>query len=212
MRVRIKICGLTRPEDVAAAVEAGADALGFIFAEGSPRRVSCDRAAELIRGAPPFVSRVGVFVNECLERVQEVAQSCGLDTVQLHGDETPEYCERLAGITRIRGFRLRGRGQLEEMGRYRSVVEGWLIDSYVAGQAGGTGRVADWSLAREVVELGARPVILAGGLDATNVAEAIRRVKPFAVDVSSGVEVVPGWKDPGRISSLCEAVRRVELI
>ncbi|MGB9791029.1 MAG: phosphoribosylanthranilate isomerase [Thermacetogeniaceae bacterium] len=201
--IRVKICGISDLEGALAAVEAGAHALGFVFAD-SPRRVEPEAARAIVRALPPFVVKVGVFVNAPRDEVEEIAGYCGLDALQFHGDEPPEYC---AGwrYPVIKAFRLRDRSVLQELPRYR--VSAWLLDAFVPRKAGGTGITCDWGLAREAAALGR--VILAGGITPENVKEAIRVVRPFAVDVSSGVES-DGRKDPRKIRSLLAEVRRIE--
>ncbi len=201
--VRVKICGITDLEGALAAVEAGAHAVGFVFAE-SPRRVDPATVRRIVLNLPPFVSKVGVFVNAPREEVEEIADYCGLDTLQFHGQEPPEYCAGWRYAV-IKAFRVRDRSFLQEMSRYR--VSACLLDACVPGKAGGTGVRCDWELAREAAALG--PVILAGGINRENVEEAIRTVRPFAIDVSSGVES-GGRKDPQKIRSLLAEVRRIE--
>lgn len=208
MRTRVKVCGITRVEDALVAVEAGADALGFIFAE-SPRRVSVAQAGEIVSQIPPLVTPIGVFVDEPPEVVAEVARAAGLRAVQLHGGESPE-CARalrsLAPVWVVKAFRVRGESALAEIGRYRECCDAVLLDAFVPGSAGGTGKVFDWSLAERAVACGV-PLFLAGGLHPGNVAEAVRRVRPYAVDVSSGVEAGPGVKDHERLRAFLGAVR-----
>jgi phosphoribosylanthranilate isomerase len=205
--VRIKICGITNLEDALIAVGAGADALGFVFAAGSPRRVTPDTAARIAGRLPPFVARVGVFVNESAEKVRETAALCGLDTLQFHGCETPAFCREFAPLKVCKAFRVESAASLESLPDYP--VDAWLLDSFVPGQAGGTGAVFNWDLAAAAQRHG-RPLVLAGGLTPGNVAQAIEQVRPYAVDVSSGVEAAPGRKDPARVIAFCEAVRRSE--
>lgn len=208
MRVRVKICGLTTPEDAEAAVGAGADAIGLVFWERSPRFVTLERAREIGRALPPLVARVGVFVDPSEERVTEAIAAAGLDTLQFHGAEPPEFCLRF-GRRSIKSFRLRDASVLEALRQY--ATDAWLLDSFVAGHPGGTGRPVDWALAIEASRRG-RPVILAGGLRPETVGEAIRRVRPYAVDVSSGVETLPGKKDRDKIRAFVDAVRNAEKI
>jgi len=176
-------------------VDAGAHALGFNFWQGSRRVVSLPVAAEIIRSLPPFVTTVGVFVNERIDVVAETMRACRLDVAQLHGDESPGYCRQLGGRI-VKAFRV-GPGRERPLADYD--VSAFLLDTYVPGDPGGTGTRFDWNLAREARQHG--PVILAGGLTPENVAEAIRVAQPYAVDVSSGVEQAPGVKD-------ADAVRR----
>jgi phosphoribosylanthranilate isomerase len=201
--LKVKICGMTRVKDAIAAVDAGADALGFIFYEPSPRYVSTHAAAEIIRELPPFVAKVGVFVDAGQETIERTIEVCGLDTLQLHGEEPPEFCERF-GIKTIKAFRVRGRETIEQAKRYRHAA--WLLDSYVSGQLGGTGAIFNWEVAREATKF-SRMVILAGGLTPENVATAVQQVRPYAVDVSSGVESAPGKKDQPKMRSFIAAAR-----
>jgi phosphoribosylanthranilate isomerase len=205
MSVRIKICGITRIEDAHAAVEAGADALGFMFYPPSKRNISAATARSIIASLPPFVSRVGVFVDATEEQIRSTAIEAGIDTVQLHGSETPEFCRALHPYPVIKAFRVRGPESMEELARYQDVP--WLLDSFSTGALGGTGKTFDWDLAASAVSRGGR-VILAGGLSSSNVTQAIQAVHPWAVDVSSGVESAPGRKDAGLLSEFVKAVRR----
>ena len=207
MALRIKICGITREEDAWAAIEAGADALGFVFVPGTPRFIEPGRAAAITRSLPPFVSRVGLFVNADPEHIRATVAEARLDTVQLHGDETPEVGLSLLGLVRvIQAFRVQGPETLQRLPDYRKSADAWLLDAYVPGTAGGTGARFDWNLAVQARELG-HPLILAGGLKPENTAEAVRQVRPFAVDVSSGVESSPGQKDAEKIRELIRSAR-----
>lgn len=190
--VRVKICGITDSFIAGAAVKAGADALGFVFAE-SPRRVDPETARRICLSLPPFVARVGVFVNSPPGVVREIVDYCGLDYAQLHGDETPEYCGNLRRRV-IKAFKVRDAASLAKIREYP--VAGVLLDALVPGQDGGTGRAFDWSLARDLPDV--PPLVLAGGLTPENVGQAVRLVRPYAVDVSSGVET-EGKKDPEKI-------------
>jgi phosphoribosylanthranilate isomerase len=203
MTVRVKICGITRLEDANVAVAADADALGFMFWDKSPRAVTVETASVICRGLPPFVSKVGVFVNAEAGQVLETIAACGLDAVQFHGEETPEFCAQFA-LPVIRAVRVRDHQSLDELTRY--ATSAWLLDSHVPGQRGGTGVTFNWALAAEAVQLG-RPVVLAGGLTPDNVAAAVRAVLPYAVDVSSGVETAPGRKDAAKIQAFVTAAK-----
>lgn len=207
MHTKVKICGITRLPDALAAVEAGADALGFMFYEGSKRNLSPAAAAAIIRALPPFVAKVGVFVNASSETVRAVVAECGLDTLQFHGEETPEFCRQFAPLKVIKAFRIQDAASLKPLPDF--AVDAWLLDSYVAGQRGGTGERFNWELAAQAKELG-RPVILAGGLTPENVADAVQQVWPFGVDVSSGVETAPGQKDAGLVQRFVGLVREME--
>ncbi len=191
MTVRIKICGITNEEDALAAAHLGADALGFIFAP-SPRRISVERAREIIKVLPPLVQTVGVFVNEDPEKVLSTAAACGLDILQLHGSESVDYCSRFDRRV-IKAVRLQSRDELKNLSKYVNVVDALLLDTYVPNKLGGTGITFDWKLAVEARRYGR--IVLAGGLNPENVAAAISMVKPYAVDASSGLERSPGVKD-----------------
>lgn len=204
-RTRIKICGLTRAEDVRAAVEAGADAIGLVFYPPSPRFVAFERAAELAALVPPFVTTVGLFVNPDPAYVQQALAQVPLQLLQFHGDEPEALC---AGFGRpwIKAARVRPGVDLVEFSASHPSASGLLLDTFVEGYGGG-GKVFDWSLIPE--RLG-RPLILSGGLDPDNVAEAVRRVRPWAVDVSSGVESGKGIKDAARIAAFVAGVRNAD--
>jgi phosphoribosylanthranilate isomerase len=200
--VRVKICGIRTVEAALAAVEAGADALGFVFAP-SPRRVTPQEAERIIRELPPFVSRVGVFVDAPRREALEIAGDCRLDVLQFHGGEAPDYCRGWQQQV-VKAFRVRDGSVLEQMDRYE--VAACLLDTYVPGRAGGTGQCFDWGLARQAAER--RRIILAGGITPANVEQAIRQARPYAIDVSSGVET-GGVKDPDKIRGLLMTVRRL---
>jgi phosphoribosylanthranilate isomerase len=193
--VKVKICGITNLEDALTAVATGADALGFVFYSASPRHVSPDQAAEIIRRLPPFVQTVGLFVDEHLAIVNATADQCGLDLVQLHGEETPEYC---ASIRRrvLKAFRVRDMSTLDSLLQYH--VAGCLLDAWSPVVHGGSGQTFNWEIAAEAVQRGHR-IVLAGGLTPDNVSEAVRLVNPYAVDVSSSVESAPGRKDADKV-------------
>lgn len=204
-RTRIKICGLTREADVDAAVEAGADAIGFVFYPKSPRAVGIERAAELARRLPPFVTPVGLFVNATLAEMAEAAAAIPQLVLQFHGDESPDDC-RAAARPYLRAARMvPGLDLLDFASSYPGAMA-LLLDAHVEGYGGG-GKVFDWSLIPRNVPL---PVVLSGGLHAGNVTEGILRVRPFAVDVSSGVEAAKGIKDAQAIRRFCEAVREAD--
>ncbi len=208
MHIRIKICGLTRAEDALAAVQAGADAVGFVFVPGTPRAVEPAKAAAISRQLPPFVARVGLFVNAEAEFIRATVALAGLDTVQLHGEEPPCLAAALRDVSKvIKAFRIRSAESLAELPAYRDAVDALLLDAYVPGAHGGTGARFDWVHARAARELG-RPVILAGGLTPGNAAEAVRQARPYALDVSSGVESAPGLKDPEKVRQFIRAARQ----
>ncbi|MBM4053404.1 MAG: phosphoribosylanthranilate isomerase [Planctomycetes bacterium] len=188
--MRVKICGITNRNDALSAIEFGADALGFVFAE-SPRRVTKEQARNIIAELPPFISTVGVFVNEKKETIIDIAEYCGLTTIQLHGNEPPSDLEGLARFKVIKAFRIKGEQDLKALSLYKP--HAFLLDSYVKGVMGGTGTTFNWEIAKQARQYGT--IILSGGLTPDNVKEAIRTVTPYAVDVSSGVESAPGKKD-----------------
>ena len=205
MSLKIKICGITNAADALAAVEAGADALGFVFYEPSPRHLSQETAARIIRELPPLVPKVGVFVDAPVEFVQQTVTECGLDTLQFHGNESPGYCRRFSQKT-IKAFRVRDAASLKLLPDYET--DAWLLDSFASDKLGGTGSAFNWDLAVEAKKFG-RAIILAGGLNPENVAEAVRRVRPYAVDVSSGVESGPRKKDHVNLRAFVQAARSV---
>jgi len=201
--VRSKICGITRLEDALAAAEAGADAIGLVFYAKSPRAVDIATAREIVSGLPPFVTSVGLFVNASRCELNEILEALPLDLLQFHGDETPADCE---GFHRpyIKALRVRPGDDIEAACQRYASASGVLLDTYVAGVPGGTGEAFDWSLVPARLS---KPVILAGGLSPDNVSDAIARVKPWAVDVSGGVEAAKGIKDPARIAAFLQAVK-----
>lgn len=204
--MKVKICGITCAEDALAAVAAGADALGFNFCPASPRYLDPRNARDIVRGLPPFVTAVGVFVDVVSpEEVRRIARLSGVSVLQLHGEESPDYCRRLRGsYPLIKALRLGGRLNRQTLGEYP--VQAFLLDTYDETRRGGTGKTFDWSLAGSLADL--RPIILAGGLTPDNVAAAVRAVRPYAVDVCSGVEARPGKKDPEKLARFVEEVRR----
>ena len=189
--VKVKICGITNARDARAAVRLGADALGFNFYKASPRFITKERVRAILASLPPFVTGVGVFVDETADDVLETCHVAGLHVAQLHGDEKPFTVDALRKLTRIKAFRVGEEEDLRALSRYR--VEAYLLDAFVPGQLGGTGATFNWSLARAAQTAGR--IILAGGLTPENVAEAVREAQPYAVDVASGVESEPGVKD-----------------
>lgn len=201
--VRSKICGITRIEDALAAVEAGADAIGLVFYGKSPRAVGVEQAAAIVQALPPFVTTVGLFVDMPRDQLQQLLQRLPLDLLQFHGDESPADCEG-HGRPYIKALRVRPGEDVAAAVAPYSGARGILLDTFVEGVPGGTGASFDWSL---VPENAAKPIILAGGLDADNVAAAIRQVRPYAVDVSGGVEASKGIKDAGKIRAFVQAVR-----
>jgi len=204
---RIKICGITRVEDALAAAHNGADAIGLVFYQRSPRHVSIAQARQLAGALPPFVSVVGLFVNAETAFMHEVLAGVPLDLLQFHGDETPEYCAQFFQPY-IKAIRVKpGVDLLQCASDFRS-ARGLLLDAHVEGTPGGTGTAFDWALIPGKLPL---PVILSGGLDAENVAEAIKQVRPCAVDVSSGVEASKGIKDAAKIAAFINEVKQIDL-
>lgn len=210
MRTRVKFCGITRAEDALAAVELGVDALGFVFAASSPRRTESDKVAEIVKQLPPLVSKVGLFVDEDIDTVVRVARASGIDTLQFHGEEIPEYCIRastLAGMPYIKAIRMRaGIDLLAQCAAYGH-ASALLLDTYHVGLAGGTGEIFDWRLIPEALP---KPVVLAGGMSIDNVVSAIRSVHPYAVDVSSGIEMHKGLKDRDKMRRFMYEVNTVD--
>jgi phosphoribosylanthranilate isomerase len=206
--VQVKICGITSLEDAQAAVEAGADALGFVFYPPSPRCVTPEQAEQIIRRLPPFVTTVGLFVDVPLDTVQDIALWCGLDRVQLHGREPPEFCARVNRPV-IKAFRIKNADSLADLPGYR--VAAYLLDAYVEGALpGGTGASFAWELAAHAKPYG--PVILAGGLTPENIAAAITQIQPYGVDVSSGVECAPGIKDHRKVREFIQRAKAAALV
>jgi phosphoribosylanthranilate isomerase len=203
MNVKVKICGITNKDDAFAAVDAGADALGFVFYEKSPRFVKRTVAADICALLPPFISKVGVFVDELEYEIERALADCGLDTLQFHGDEPPGFCQKFPAKS-IKAFRMKDAQVLSRMEEYD--VDAWLLDAFVEGKQGGAGQTFNWDWAREAKRFNV-PIILSGGLTPENVGEAIRNVQPYAVDVSSGVEKEAGKKDHNKIKHFIEAVR-----
>jgi phosphoribosylanthranilate isomerase len=204
MPVWIKICGITNEEDGLAAARLGADALGFVFAP-SPRRISPEKARQIIKALPPLVQKVGVFVDEDLGEVSSVAEMCGLDILQFHGNESASYCDSCNQRV-IKAMRLRNRQDLRSLAEYDGVVHALLLDTYLPDKLGGTGRTFNWEWASEAGKYGR--IILAGGLNPGNVAAAISIVKPYGVDASSSLEKSPGVKDHEKMAQFIESVRQ----
>ncbi len=203
-RTRIKICGIREPDHAQVAAEAGADAIGFVFYGESPRHVTAVRAARIARELPPYVIAVGLFVNATPDEIHAILGEAPLDLLQFQGDETPEFCGSF-GKPYVRAVRMEKGVDLIECRRRFSAAKALLLDAHVPGQRGGTGRVFDW---KAIPKEHPAPLILSGGLTAKNVGRAIREVRPWAVDVSSGVEVSRGVKDPKKIVEFIRSVRR----
>ncbi|MCM8765582.1 MAG: phosphoribosylanthranilate isomerase [Candidatus Omnitrophica bacterium] len=204
--VKVKICGITNLEDARLAINLGADALGFVFAE-SPRKIGPEEVLAIIKKLPPFIFTVGVFVNEDLKEIKRMVKICKLDAVQLHGEENPFFCGRVRNFTKvIKAFRIRESSDLEKMLNYD--VDAYLLDTYVSGVYGGTGKTFNWDWAVKAKKvLHTRPLILSGGLNPENIKEAIKKVKPYAVDVSSGVEIAPGKKDKILLEKFIKSIK-----
>ena len=199
--VRVKICGIKRLEDALAAVDAGADAIGLNFWRPGRRYIAPEIARVIARALPPFVTRVGVFADEDAETIRKIAELCGLDALQLHGSESPEFCRQFDRPV-IKGVKVGGPQSIEGLARYS--VAAFLLDAHVPGEMGGTGRAFEWGLAVRAKEAG--PVILSGGLTPENVGEAIRAATPYAVDAATGVET-GGQKDPAKIRAFVARVQ-----
>lgn len=205
MNTRSKICGITRIADLINVANAGVDAIGLVFYPPSPRNVSIQQAVELLAHLPPFVTVVGLFVNASAEAVREVLEQVNLDVLQFHGDESPEYCVQF-GKPYLKAIRVKVGVDLQQCAARFASAQGLLLDAYVEGIPGGTGASFDWALIPADLPL---PIILSGGLDPQNVAAAIAQVRPYAVDVSSGVEIVKGIKDPVKVAGFTQTVKRM---
>jgi len=202
LRTRVKICGITRAEDAKAAVAHGCDAIGLVFYEPSPRYLTLDAAAAIAAQLPPFVNAVGLFVDATPAYVREVLARVHLDLLQFHGDESPEYCRQF-GVPYLKAVRVRPETNLLQYAAAYADAKALLLDAYMPGTPGGTGTTFDWALIPQDFPL---PVILAGGLDADNVSEAIQQSRPYAVDVSGGVERQKGIKDAEKIAAFMRGV------
>jgi phosphoribosylanthranilate isomerase len=204
----IKICGITNLADAQAAVGAGADALGFMFYRPSKRFIEATAARSIIEQLPARIAKVGVFVDATEAEVGEAIAATGIDTLQFHGEETPEFCAGFRPLRIWKAFRMADADSLRTV-RFHFEADAWLLDSHVAGSHGGTGNSFDWDLAIGAKQLG-RPVILAGGLNPENAAAAVAHVRPFGLDVSSGVESAPGKKDHAKIAAFIHNARAAE--
>jgi phosphoribosylanthranilate isomerase len=203
MSTWVKICGITNLSDAQAAIEAGADALGFVFYEKSPRHMAIPACTEISKQLPSTVMRVGVFVNALKATVESAAGECGLTLLQFHGNEQPEYCTQF-GLMSMKAFRIRDAETLKELRKFPTSA--WLLDAFSPKAVGGSGEKFNWDWAVEARKFG-KPIFLAGGLTPENVAEAIRKVRPFGVDVSSGVEISPGKKDHTKMRAFINAAK-----
>ena len=203
MRTRIKICGITREEDARAAAQLGADAIGLVFFAPSPRNVHLAQARAIAAAVPPFVTVVGLFVDPAREEVESVLRGCSINVLQFHGDEAPEFCGSF-GLPYIKAARVRADSDLVQCLSPYHAAQGWLLDAYHDQLYGGSGESFDWKLIPRDL---ARPVILSGGLTPDNVGAAVRQVRPWAVDVSSGVETAKGIKDAAKIAAFVTGVK-----
>lgn len=202
--IKVKICGITRKEDAQLAFELGAWAVGFIFVENTPRYISAENAAEIIKTLPENIDKIGVFVDSSIEEIKNTVLRSGITKVQLHGSESPEFCEVLAKITGkeiIKAIRIKNEDDLQFMQEYKSKTDYILLDSYCENNLGGSGKTFDWNIAQKAKEQGI-PIILAGGLNADNIKQAYESVKPYAFDISSGVESEKGIKDSEKLKKL----------
>jgi len=204
---KIKICGITNLDDALYAAENGANALGFVFAK-SPRRMKVEDVRKIIQKLPPFVQKVGVFVNEVPSLILKIVKETGLTAVQLHGEEIPDFCSSLLPLTVIKGIRVKEEIDIKILQAYAN-VSAYLLDSFVEGNKGGTGKVFDWELALYAKKHG-KPVILSGGLTPTNIQKALEKVSPYGVDVSSGVESKPGKKDKKKVKDFILKVNKYD--
>lgn len=202
MRTRVKVCGITRREDALAAIAAGVDALGFVFYAPSPRAVNAVQVQAILTGLPPFVSKVGLFVNASAEEVNAVITATALDCLQFHGDETPAFCAQF-NLPYYKAVRVKPGVNLIQCAEQYATATALLVDTFSEKAVGGTGEVFDWSLIPAQLS---KPIILAGGLGADNVAHAIQQVRPYAVDVSGGVELTKGVKAPEKIAAFMQQV------
>ena len=202
LQIKVKICGMTQLKDALFAVEQGVDAVGFIFYKKSPRAVTMKTVREIITKLPPLVDTVGVFVNESAERVNKMADYCGLDLVQLHGEESPAFCRKIRRRV-IKAFRVKDLQSIKQLEKFP--VSGFLLDTFSDDLHGGTGKTFDWNLALPAKKMG--PVILAGGLTPRNILQAVRQVRPYGVDVCSGVEKSPGIKDLEKVRAFLKNIR-----
>jgi len=203
--VRVKICGITNLDDAMAAADFGADALGFVFFKKSPRYISPANAKKIIKKLPPFISAVGVFVNEDKKNIEKIVSHTGINIIQLHGDETPKACN--LSKPAIKAIRVKSLDSLEIISKYRDKVSALLLDTYTPELFGGTGQIFNWDIAVEARQLGR--VILAGGLKPENIQKAVRYVHPYAVDVSSGVEAEKGRKDRKKMKLFIKMAKSV---
>ena len=207
---RVKICGITNEQDALWVANLGADFIGLNFYKGSERKVSLEMAEKIVNGLPAFIKTVGIFVDEDVKTLKKIAAKCRLNMVQLHGNESPEYCAEIHAVQGelkvIKAFRIKDEARLERIPEYASFTDYYLLDAYVPDQLGGTGQIFNWELAVKAKALG-KPVFLSGGLTPDNLKEAIDKVKPFAVDVASGVEKTSRRKDYDKMKDFIQKAR-----
>lgn len=203
--VRVKICGITSLEDATAAVRAGADALGFVFYQKSPRYIKPEEARAIIKQLPKRLRKVGVFVNSKEETIRDIAKLCKLDILQFHGNESPEFCRKFKGHKIIKAFRVKNKIGLKNILRYKTFA--YLFDAFVKFKVGGTGKIFDWKIIKRIIDKISRPVFLSGGLTEDNVKEAIKTLRPAWVDVSSSVEIKPGKKDHKKVKEFIKEIK-----
>jgi phosphoribosylanthranilate isomerase len=204
MSVKVKICGITSVADGQMAAAAGADMIGLMLYEQSPRHLTLPQAVEIAHSLSPFILRVGVFVNPTEELIMRAISECGLNLLQFHGEESPEFCTQF-GVFSMKALRVRDEASLQTLEKYST--DAFLLDAHSKNGLGGTGETFNWELAIAAQKFG-KPIFLAGGLTPENVEEAVKKVRPFAVDVSSGVESAPGKKDPAKVRAFISAARR----
>lgn len=203
--MKVKICGITNFRDAQCSLSAGADFLGFVFYDKSPRAVGCSKARGIIRQLPGSIKTVGVFVNESAENVRRIAKECRLDFLQFHGDESPDYCRQFKGFKVIKAFRIGKSFPAKKIGKYKSCL--LLFDTFQKQAYGGTGKTFDWQLLKRVR---ARKFFVSGGLNPENIGKVLKKIRPYGVDVSSGVERRPGKKDVKLVRQFIKAVKLVE--
>jgi phosphoribosylanthranilate isomerase len=203
--VRVKVCGITNLGDAQAAIDAGSDALGFVFYKKSPRYIKPQNAKEIIKRLPKEVIKVGVFVNALAQKIKQIAKLCHLDMLQFHGSEPSEFCADFKNYKVIKAFRIKDRIEVQNILKYNTFA--YLFDTFLKSKVGGTGKKFNWELVRNIGSI-KRPVFLSGGLTSRNVKRAIKIAKPAWVDVSSSVEIKPGKKDPAKIKRFIEAVKQ----
>ncbi len=204
MRTRVKICGITKAEDAAQAARLGADAIGMVFYDASPRHVSIEQSRKIVAALPPFLTTVGLFVNAAQSQIQRLLEQVPIDLLQFHGDETPDECE-VYGKPYIKVIHMKEGVDLLNAEKQYCNANGLLLDTFIPGEPGGTGERFDWKMVPDEME---KPIILAGGLTPTNVATAVQKIRPYGVDVSSGVESSKGIKDIVKIANFINAVQR----